>query len=179
MTVDKFLSGDMTKYRSLPFWSWNDRLEPESLRTQIREMKAAGIGGFFMHARGGLHTEYLSKEWFDAVRGSIAAAQKHGMQPWAYDENGWPSGFADGFVPKMGLEYQQKYLRLTEIAAAVQRHRSTNCWGLRSMSGNHELCTCTRMRCPARNVWAMSVVRKGTVSGLPGTKAFGRVNPSR
>ena len=35
---------------------------------------------------------------------------------------------------------------------AAQLHKSTNCWGLRSMSGNHELCTCTMMRCPARNV---------------------------
>lgn len=94
MTVDKFLSGDMTKYRSLPFWSWNDRLEPESLRTQIREMKAAGIGGFFMHARGGLSTEYMGREWFDAVKASIDEAEKQGMEAWCYDENGWPSGFA-------------------------------------------------------------------------------------
>ena len=114
-----------SEYRPIPFWSWNDRLEVPELARQIDLMNEAGIGGFFMHARGGLHTEYLSKEWFDAVRGSIAAAQKHGMQPWAYDENGWPSGFADGVVPKMGLEYQQKYLRLTEIAAA-DLAKSTN-----------------------------------------------------
>ena len=41
-------------YGSIPFWSWNDRLEEEELRTQIRRMKELGMGGFFMHARGGL-----------------------------------------------------------------------------------------------------------------------------
>lgn len=40
-------------FRALPFWSWNDRLEPDRLREQIRQMKDQGIGGFFMHARGG------------------------------------------------------------------------------------------------------------------------------
>src|SRR5262249_55972171 len=32
----------------------------------------------------------------------------------------------------------------------------TNVCGLRSFSGNHELCTCTMMRCPFLNVWLMS-----------------------
>ena len=43
-------------YGSLPFWSWNDRLDPEELRRQIRVMKSLGMNGFFMHARGGLET---------------------------------------------------------------------------------------------------------------------------
>ena len=86
-------------YRALPFWSWNDRLEPERLREQIRQMKEQGIGGFFMHARGGLETPYMGEEWFEAVRVCIETAKELGMQAWAYDENGWPSGFADGRVP--------------------------------------------------------------------------------
>ena len=47
----------LKNYQSIPFWSGNDKLEPDELRRQIREMKKAGIGGFFMHARGGLLTE--------------------------------------------------------------------------------------------------------------------------
>ena len=49
-------------YGSLPFWSWNDRLDENELRRQIRDMKRLGMSGFFMHARGGLETEYLSDE---------------------------------------------------------------------------------------------------------------------
>ncbi|MDY3070798.1 MAG: glycosyl hydrolase [Eubacteriales bacterium] len=88
------LSGDLTEYQSIPFWSWNDRLEPEELRRQIRAMKRAGIGGFFMHARGGLLTEYLGEEWFEAAAACIDEAGRQGMHAWCYDENGWPSGFA-------------------------------------------------------------------------------------
>ena len=47
-----------SQYRSAPFWSWNDDLEPEELSRQIRDMQQQGMGGFFMHSREGLETEY-------------------------------------------------------------------------------------------------------------------------
>ena len=100
-------------FRPVPFWSWNDRLEIPELRRQIHEMHAAGIGGFFMHARAGLRTEYLSEAWFAAVKACIEEARKLNMNPWLYDENGWPSGFGDGKVNGLGEKYQQKYLRMT------------------------------------------------------------------
>ena len=33
-------------YRSIPFWSWNDKLEKEELIRQIRWMKDQGFGGY-------------------------------------------------------------------------------------------------------------------------------------
>ena len=84
------------KPTGLPFWSWNDELKPEKLVQQIREFKERGYGGFFMHARSGLKTEYLSKEWFDCVKTCCEEAKKLGLEAWAYDENGWPSGFVGG-----------------------------------------------------------------------------------
>ena len=83
-------------YGSLPFWSWNDKLKESELRRQIRNMHDMKINGFFMHARGGLETEYLSDEWYDCVKVCIDEAKKLGMEAWSYDENGWPSGFAGG-----------------------------------------------------------------------------------
>ena len=53
--------------RPVPFWSWNDKLEPDELRRQIGAMQDAGMGGFFMHARGGLETEYLSEDWLSVT----------------------------------------------------------------------------------------------------------------
>lgn len=97
-------------YRSVPLWSWNDRLEKKELERQIEEMHLAGIGGFFMHARGGLQTPYMGEEWMEAIRTSIEKSRELGMNAWFYDENGWPSGFADGKVPAKGLDYQQKRL---------------------------------------------------------------------
>jgi len=81
---------------SLPFWSWNDKLKEQELRRQIRRMHELGMNGFFMHARGGLETEYLSDEWYELTRACVDEAKKLGMEAWAYDENGWPSGFAGG-----------------------------------------------------------------------------------
>ncbi|MBE6903468.1 MAG: hypothetical protein E7480_02560 [Ruminococcaceae bacterium] len=85
---------ELNKYRPIPFWSWNDKLCPEELKRQVRMMKEAGMGGFFMHARSGLVTEYLSDEWFEAIKVCMDEAEKCSMDAWCYDENGWPSGFA-------------------------------------------------------------------------------------
>ena len=98
-------------YRPVPFWSWNEKLDTAETREQIEKMEQAGIGGFFMHARGGLQTEYMGEEWFDNVEASIEEAEQRGMHAWAYDENGWPSGFGSGKVNGRGVEYQQKFLR--------------------------------------------------------------------
>jgi hypothetical protein len=110
MSIWEQLRNPPTEYRSVPLWSWNDQLEADELERQIEEMHKAGIGGFFMHARGGLLTPYMGEEWMSAVRVCIKKAKELGMAPWLYDENGWPSGFADGKVPAMGIEYQQKKL---------------------------------------------------------------------
>ena len=84
------------KHASIPFWSWNDKLECDELRRQIRNMHDMKMQGFFMHARSGLETEYLSDEWYECISACIDEAKKLGMQAWSYDENGWPSGFAGG-----------------------------------------------------------------------------------
>lgn len=101
------------KFRPIPFWSWNERLDTNETAEQVRKMHDVGIGGFFMHARGGLLTEYMGKEWFDNVETAVDEAEEKGMGAWAYDENGWPSGFGNGLVNGLGISYQQKYLRMS------------------------------------------------------------------
>ena len=103
------------KYRPVPFWSWNEKLNTAETKRQIGLMDDVGIGGFFMHARGGLQTEYMGDEWFENVTASVEEADKRGMHAWAYDENGWPSGFGGGKVNGLGLKYQQKYLRMAKL----------------------------------------------------------------
>ncbi len=87
---------NLVKWKPIPFWSWNDKLDPHELCRQIDWMHKNEIGGFFMHARGGLKTEYLSDEWMHCISECAAYAEKLGMDAWVYDENGWPSGFAGG-----------------------------------------------------------------------------------
>lgn len=89
-----------SEFRGKPFWAWNGKLDTIELRRQIRLMKAMGLGGFFMHARVGLNTPYLDKEWFACVDACIDEAKRQGMEAWLYDEDRWPSGAAGGLVTK-------------------------------------------------------------------------------
>ena len=93
------------KYRPIPFWSWNEKLDTNETKRQIEMMDSVGIGGFFMHARGGLQTEYMKDEWFDNVAESIKEGNSRGKGAWAYDENGWPRGFGNGIVNDLGIKY--------------------------------------------------------------------------
>ena len=90
-------------YRCIPFWSWNDVLDEERLVKQVEWMNENGVGGFFMHARGGLKTEYLGEKWFDCIKACSEKAQELGMEAYAYDENGWPSGFVGGKLLELDL----------------------------------------------------------------------------
>ena len=101
-------------YRGKPFWAWNGKLEEEELRRQIRVMRKMGLGGFFMHSRVGLSTEYLGEQWFEAVEACIDEAGKQGMEAWLYDEDRWPSGAAGGLVTR-NAKYRMRHLKLEVV----------------------------------------------------------------
>ena len=84
--------------RSAPFWSWNARMNPEEVKRQAHDMIEKGMGGYFMHSRVGLESEYLGEEWMDSVRACVEQAAEDGTFAWLYDEDRWPSGAAGGLV---------------------------------------------------------------------------------
>ncbi|MFA6451282.1 MAG: glycosyl hydrolase [bacterium] len=98
------------QYGSAPFWSWNERLEKNEMIRQMDELKKGGMGGFFIHARVGLITPYLEKEWMDGVKLSVEYAKKIGMLAYLYDEDRWPSGYGSGVVPRQNQNFRQKGL---------------------------------------------------------------------
>ena len=106
---------DGRQFRPTAFWSWNDDLDPEELRRQIRDMKDKGLGGFFMHARVGLVTPYLSDRWMECVEASVDEAREVGLDAWLYDEDRWPSGSVGRVIPDMGPEWRQKGVELAEV----------------------------------------------------------------
>lgn len=126
-----------TKYRGIPFWSWNDRLDTEELRWQIGQMKEAGLSGYFMHARAGLQTPYMGEEWMRCVEACIDEGDIQGLQSWIYDENGYPSGFAAGKLPSMGVEYQQKFLKF-EIVGEKTAVYGTRTLGFYRTAGDYK-----------------------------------------
>nr|MBA3846868.1 hypothetical protein [Planctomycetota bacterium] len=88
------------EYRGTPFWSWNCKLDRARLLEQIEHLKAMGMGGFHMHSRVGLATEYLGPEFMGHVKACVAKAKQEDMLAWLYDEDRWPSGAAGGIVTK-------------------------------------------------------------------------------
>ena len=104
------------QFRPSPFWSWNDALKEEELRWQVREMKDKGFGGYFMHSRVGLVTEYLSEEWMKMIGACLDEGKKIGMESWLYDEDKWPSGFAGGLVPEKSRNFRARSIELRKVA---------------------------------------------------------------
>lgn len=102
-------------FRPLPFWSWNEELEEDRLRWQVQQMAKAGLGGFFMHARVGIKTEYMGEQWFRCIKSCIDEAEKCGLEPWGYDENGYPSGIADGQVCRESENYRATWIELKKV----------------------------------------------------------------
>ena len=109
LNKNKFRYPDST-YRSAPFWALNDLLEPKELNRQIHEFKSQGMGGAFLHPRGGMATEYLSESFFESIRGCVEELDKLDMIAWLYDEDRYPSGSAGGKVVKANEKYRSRFL---------------------------------------------------------------------
>jgi len=96
----KLFENPTSEYRATPFWSWNNKLDKDQLCRQIEHFKEMGLGGFHMHPRTGLATEYLSDEFMEMVKACCDKAEAEGMLAWLYDEDRWSSGPAGGLVTK-------------------------------------------------------------------------------
>ena len=103
-----------TEFRGAPFWAWNTKLDKTELLRQIDCFHQMGFGGFFMHSRADMATEYLCEEFMSCVRACVEYAEKLGMKANLYDEDRWPSGFAGGYVT------EDKNLRQMQICLSLK-----------------------------------------------------------
>ena len=63
------------EYRGTPFWAWNNKLDKDQLCRQIDVLREMGFGGFHMHSRTGMATEYLSEEFMQMVKACVNKAK--------------------------------------------------------------------------------------------------------
>ncbi|WP_168122386.1 glycosyl hydrolase [Paenibacillus sp. HB172176] len=98
-----------SEYRGAPFWAWNKKLDKEQVLGQIDQFPTMGMGGFQIHTRVGLDTEYLGPEYMELVKLCVEQAKKQGLLVWLYDEDRWPSGYGGGFVTEQA-EHRSKYM---------------------------------------------------------------------
>lgn len=112
-----FTSGDVS-LRPRPLFFWNTTLanmNEEELRTIIRRSyEECGYGGFgilpyWMEG-------YLTDRYFDLYEAVLDEGSKYGMQFSLYDENGFPSYTAGGYLAEQYPELTAKRLDKIEVA---------------------------------------------------------------
>jgi hypothetical protein len=110
---EKLFANPTAEYRGTPLWSWNTKLNLDQLLRQIDYLEEMGLGGFHMHSRVGLDTEYLGEEFMDMVKKCVEHAKRKGMLAWLYDEDRWPSGAAGGLVTKDEDKFRSRHMLIT------------------------------------------------------------------
>ncbi len=123
---NELFANPTSEYRGAPFWAWNSTLKKDELLWQIERFKEMGMGGFHMHVRSGMATEYLSDEFLELVAACVEKGKKEELLAWLYDEDRYPSGAAGGMVTKE-FKHRQKYLLITQnrIYDAVDKTTGT------------------------------------------------------
>jgi hypothetical protein len=114
LTKENFFAPPM-EMGILPFWFWNGEMDDKEMEWQLKEYKAKGITGLFIHGRFGLKVPYVSDAWFEKVKVAVRLAKEIGIDAWVYDEMNWPSGTAERKVPKQYPHLTQKYLELVAL----------------------------------------------------------------
>ncbi|KRE98465.1 hypothetical protein ASG89_05545 [Paenibacillus sp. Soil766] len=141
--IEKFTNPPI-EHRSIPFWSWNGRLEQEELNTQVEGFKEQGMGGFMMHVREGLETPYMGQEFMERIKDTVAKAKAEGVSAWLYDEDRYSSGMGGGMVPRIGGDaVRAKALALT-ICRSFEPDESIQAVYQAIINGN-ELVSCVRL----------------------------------
>lgn len=90
--------------------------EPDFLQIDI--IKDMRFGGYFMHSRVGLITEYLGEEWFEHINFCADYGNSIGLESWIYDEDRWSSGTA-GDIAAANRQNRMKLLRMNIGQAAI------------------------------------------------------------
>lgn len=111
-----------SEYRAMPFWAWNCKLDPDDFCWQIEQFQKMGFGGFYMHPRTGLDTEYLGTEFMNTVQTCVEKAESLGMYACLYDEDRYSSGFAGGLVT-INPKYRQRKLLFTQQPKETETSR--------------------------------------------------------
>ena len=108
-----------TQFRELPmaarrltgplYWLHGTETKAE-LENELARVAEGGNGNFTAEARP--HNDWLGKGWYRDLDICLAAAKKHDLQMWIFDDYWWPSQMMGGRVPP---EYGSKRLVATDL----------------------------------------------------------------
>lgn len=106
-----------TEFGPVPFWFWNDDLQPDELLRQLRAFHEAGCGGVIPHARIGLSRRigYLTEPFLAMIRTVVEEADRLQMKVILYDEGSYPSGSACGAVVAQNPDFASRAIGLWQL----------------------------------------------------------------
>lgn len=99
----------------------------EAMKKQLDDMCKLGFDGVVFHPRRySCDAAYLSIEYMNVLSEIILYAKELGIEFWIYDENGWPSGSADGKVQSELPNLKCKWLESDGGAVVLKEKRAIN-----------------------------------------------------
>ncbi len=113
--IENLINPDI-EYSPMPFWFFNDEFSEEKVKTMLEDYVKKGVNGFVLHPRIGVpeSMQYLSEEFFDAIKFIVKTADELKMKVILYDEAQYPSGSAHGEVVRLNPEFAAKGIHLVE-----------------------------------------------------------------
>lgn len=105
------------KEKILAFWSINDALNLEKAIQDIDLFIDSGLDGVVFQPRNYPGPPaYLSQEYYLIVSQLIIYCKEQQIEFWLYDENGWPSGTADGKLMAVNPNLRKEWLELADFS---------------------------------------------------------------
>lgn len=90
-----------SEFASHVIWGWEGPMNLETICHDLDSIKTKGFRSVIFEAGYRLPYEYLSQDWFLAIRSAVEQAAKRGLKVWIIDEGKYPSGFAGGKFSKL------------------------------------------------------------------------------
>ena len=97
-----------SEFASHVIWGWEGPMDLETIRHDLDSIKTKGFRSVIFEAGYRLPYEYLSEDWFKAIRTGVREAKKRGLKVWIIDEGKYPSGFAGGKFTRERPELRMK-----------------------------------------------------------------------
>lgn len=118
------------------YWFWHRLPTREEVRTQVREMHAAGFRSFQVQARLSYPREgYLDDDYLRALRAAADEAAPLGMVVGVYDDYNWQTGHAAGRAVKGHDHLRERHLFWARVPVTAGSGEATIS-GIRSATEN-------------------------------------------
>lgn len=105
-----FTTETPAEFASHVIWGWEGPMDIKTIRHDLDSIKTKGFRSVIFEAGYRLPYEYLSDEWFKAIRTAVREAKKRDLKVWIIDEGKYPSGFAGGKFSKERPDLRMKAL---------------------------------------------------------------------